>query len=263
MSTGLHIETVDRIGIIRLDRPAELNALTFATVEEIAAQVQRWEVDGETDGVVITGSGQKAFAAGADIRELQDKSVQEMTARGMQHAMTALRESSLISVAAVNGLALGGGFELALSCDIRLATPQASFGLPELGLGIIPGAGGTQLLTRYTNASVASYHILTGQPISADRAHQLGLVSELHEAEDLMAAAMEVIGTIASKGPLARQLAKRAIHGAAHAGMDSGLEIELLAQAAIFGTQEREEGLNAFLERRTPSFIPRPRPRKD
>lgn len=263
MSSGLHIETIDRIGVIRLDRPAELNALTFASVEEIAAQIQRWETGGDIDGVVITGSGQKAFAAGADIRELQDKSVQEMTARGMQHAMTALRQSSLISVAAVNGLALGGGFELALSCDIRVATSQASFGLPELGLGIIPGAGGTQLLTRYTNASVASYHILTGQPISAERAHQLGLVSELHEAQDLMEAALKVIGTIASKGPLARQLAKRAIHAAAHSGMDAGLEIELLAQAAIFGTQERDEGLSAFLDRRTPSFIPHTRPRKD
>lgn len=252
--TGLRLEIEGGIGFIRLNRPREHNALTFEIVDRIAGQIQQWEDSGQVSGVIVAGEGGKAFAAGADIRELLAKRVEDMVGPGMQHAMARIRNSTLPSVAAVDGVAFGGGFELALACDIRIATPRSRFGLPEVGLGVIPGAGGTQLLSRYAGISVANYHILTGKPMDAERAYQLGLVSELHEPDRLEPAAVELVHQISSKGPLSRRLAKRVIQASAESSMTSGLELELFAQAALFGTPDRAEGLQAFLERRPPSF---------
>lgn len=254
MSDKIATEILGRVGVITITRPDALNALTFAIVERIARQFETWCSEGSVDGVVVSGAGDRAFAAGADIAELQGKSVADMIDTGMQRWLTRIRESPLPSVAAVSGFAFGGGCELALACDIRLATPTSKFGLPELGLGIIPGAGGTQLLSRYAGISVASYHILTGRPMSAERAHQIGLVSEIHEAPAIRDAAVGLVESMAAKGPLALRLAKRAIRASADTSLAAGLEVELLAQAALFGTEERAEGLAAFVEKRTPHF---------
>lgn len=254
MNDAVTAETSGRVGIITVNRPDALNALTFDVVRAISQQFDAWRDDQSVHGVVITGAGDRAFAAGADITELQDKRVAEMTGTGMQHWMTAIRESPLPSVAAVRGFALGGGFELALACDIRIATPASKFGFPETGLGIIPGAGGTQLLSRYAGISVANYHVLTGALMSAERAHQLGLVSELHDAADIRDAAIALVQAMSERGPLAMRLAKRAIRSSADTSLAAGLEIELLAQAALFGTPERDEGLAAFVGKRTPNF---------
>lgn len=254
MNAAITAEVTGRVGVITVNRPDALNALTFDVVRTIAQQFGTWRDDQSIHGVVITGAGDKAFAAGADITELQRKRVPEMTDTGMQHWMSTIRESPLPSVAAVSGFALGGGFELALACDIRIATPASKFGLPETGLGIIPGAGGTQLLSRYAGVSVANYHVLTGAPMSAERAHQLGLVSELHDAAQLRDAAIALVELMAGRGPLALRLAKRAIRASSDTSLAAGLEIELLAQAALFGTEERDEGLAAFVGKRQPNF---------
>lgn len=254
MNVAVIAEVAGRTGIITVNRPDALNALTFDVVRTIAQQFDTWRDDQSVHGVVITGAGDRAFAAGADVTELQRKSVPEMTDTGMQHWMTAIRESPLPSVAAVSGFALGGGFELALACDIRIATPDSKFGFPETGLGIIPGAGGTQLLSRYAGVSVANYHVLTGAVMSADRAHQLGLVSELHDPAQLRDAAIALVDRMATRGPLATRLAKRTIRASSDTSLAAGLEIELLAQAALFGTEERSEGLAAFVGKRQPDF---------
>ncbi|MEW1975227.1 enoyl-CoA hydratase-related protein [Microbacterium profundi] len=254
MNAAVTAEVVGRAGVITVNRPDALNALTYDVVRTIAQQFDTWRDDQHVHGVVITGAGDRAFAAGADITELQRKRVPEMTDTGMQHWMTAIRESPLPSIAAVSGFALGGGFELALACDIRIATPASKFGFPETGLGIIPGAGGTQLLSRYAGVSVANYHVLTGALMSAERAHQLGLVSELHEPAALRDAAIALVETMAGRGPLALRLAKRAIRASSDTSLAAGLEIELLAQAALFGTEERDEGLAAFIGKRQPDF---------
>lgn len=251
---GLRIAVQDGVGWITLDRPEALNALTFELVDGIAAQVSAWADDPEIDVVVIAGAGDRAFAAGADIPQLRAKTGVEMTRRGMQHAITAIRESSLPTVAAVNGIAYGGGFELALACDIRIAVPQAKFAFPEVGLGIIPGAGGTQMLTRITGSSVAAFQILTGRPMSADRAYQLGIVAAVHEPDELRTAAMEIAQGIRAKGPTAIRLAKAAIAAAQDTSMAAGLQVELLAQAVLFETADRDEGMAAFVERRQARF---------
>ncbi|WP_162622944.1 enoyl-CoA hydratase/isomerase family protein [Microbacterium suaedae] len=252
--TGLRTDVSDGIGTITLARPKALNALTSEVTETLAAQIRAWEASASVDVVIVTGEGDRAFAAGADIPELRSKSGIEMTHRGMQHAISTVRESTLPTLAAVNGLAFGGGFELALACDVRIAVPRATFALPETGLGIIPGAGGTQMLTRIAGPSVASHLILTGAHMRADRAYELGIVSSIHEPEDLEAAAIELAQAMRGKGPRALRLAKAAIAAAHDTSMSAGLQIELLAQAVLFETADRDEGMDAFLERRQPHF---------
>lgn len=252
--SALRTEAVDGIGTITLARPEALNALTFEMTREIATQLREWEQSSAVDVIIVTGEGDRAFAAGADIPELRSKSGIEMTRCGMQHAVSALRESTIPTIAAVNGLAFGGGFELALACDIRIAVPRAKFAFPETGLGILPGAGGTQMLTRLAGASVASHLILTGEHMRADRAYELGIVSSIHESEEFAAAATELAQTVQSKGPRALRLAKAAISAAHDTSMAAGLQVELLAQAVLFETADRDEGMDAFLARRQPHF---------
>ena len=252
--SGLAAEIADGVGTITLDRPEALNALTGKVTELIAARIREWEASSSVDVVIITGAGDRAFAAGADIPELRSKSGIEMTRRGMQHAVSALRESTLPTIAAVNGLAFGGGFELALACDVRLSVPRATFAFPETGLGIIPGAGGTQMLTRIAGSSVASHLILTGAHLGADRAYALGIVASIHEPDELMTEANRLAQEMRSKGPRALRLAKAAIAAAQDTSMSAGLQVELLAQAVLFETADRDEGMDAFVARRQPHF---------
>lgn len=243
-----------RIGIVTISRPEALNALTFDLAEQLAATWRSWESTGAVDAIVLQSEGEKAFVAGADIAELDEKNSAEMLQKGMQDSFRTIRTSSIPSVVAVQGLALGGGFELAMSCDIRVASPNASFGLPETGLGIIPGAGGTQMLSRYAGISMANYHILTGIPMTAERALQVGLVGAIYPAPELRNEAFNLAQKIQGRGPLATRLAKLAIRSSADTSFDAGLELELLAQASLFGTQQPKEGFAAFGERRKPDF---------
>lgn len=171
----------------------------------------------------------------------------------MQEFFTWLRNYPKPTIAAVNGFAFGGGFELALSCDIRIASERAKLGLPELSLGIIPGAGGTQLVTRIAGSGTALFHILTGLPMTAAEARDRGLVSEVCEPAQLTARASELAQLIRARGPLAAQLAKLSV-GAAHSDPATGLVVEKLAQAVLFGTADAREGMAAFLDKRPPQF---------
>lgn len=250
----------DGVGTITLNRPSALNALNEQMLGEVRETLSIWLTDDAVDVVVITGQGTKSFAAGADIGELAGKNPIEMaSATGMQECLTAIRTYSKPTIAAVNGFAFGGGFELALSCDIRIASDSAKLGLPELSLGIIPGAGGTQLLTRLAGPGPALYHVLTGLPMTAPRALELGVIAEVLPGEDLLQRAVEIAGRIRSNGPLASQLAKVAI-GAATSEAGTGFLVEKLAQAVAFSTPDAQEGMNAFLDKRSPQFndqIPR------
>lgn len=247
-------DVADGVGTLTITRPAALNALNEQVLRELRDMLTSWIDDPAVDVVVLTGAGEKAFAAGADIAELAAKGAIEMAAAtGMQEFMTWLRNYPKPTIAAVNGFAFGGGFELALSCDIRIASERATLGLPELSLGIIPGAGGTQLVTRIAGSGTALFHILTGLPMTAIEARDRGLVSEVCEPARLSARAGELAQLIRSRGPLAAQLAKLSV-GSAHSDPATGLLVEKLAQAVLFGTADAREGMTAFLDKRPPQF---------
>lgn len=252
--TLIRSDVTDGVGVITLARPEALNALNNQLLSELRTTLTEWAASPAVDVVVVTGDGPKAFAAGADISELVSKDAIEMSAgSGMQELFTWINEFPKPTIAAVNGYAFGGGFELALACDIRIASKNARLGLPELSLGIIPGAGGTQLLSKLAGSGTALFHVLTGVPMTADRAHELGVVSEVTTSDALLERAVELGQMIRSKGPLATRLAKLAIR-ASEEGAKSGLLIEKLAQAVLFSTPDATEGMTAFLEKRTPHF---------
>lgn len=244
----------DGVGTATLTRPAAMNALNEQLLRELRETLTAWEHSADVDVVVITGAGEKAFAAGADIGELVGKGPIEMAgASGMQEFFTWISNYPKPSIAAVNGFAFGGGLELALACDIRIASENAKLGLPELALGIIPGAGGTQLLTSLAGRGPALFHILTGIPLGADEARAAGIVSEVTARAELLGRACELAQLIRAKGPLAARLAKLAV-SAAHADPATGLLVEKLSQAVLFATADAKEGMTAFLEKRPPEF---------
>lgn len=254
--SAVQIETKLEAGIARLtlNRPAALNALNDQMLDEMRVALSAWERDPAVAVVIITGSGQRAFAAGADIAELAGKDPLEMAlGSGMQEFFTWLAGYAKPTIAAVNGYAFGGGFELALSCDIRIASTTAKLGLPELSLGIIPGAGGTQRLSRIVGQGPALYYVLSGTPITADRALELNVISECLAPEALLERADELARTIQRQGPVAARLAKLAIRDT-QPGLETGLLVEKLAQAVLFSTAEKQEGMAAFLEKRPPNF---------
>ncbi|MEW6114338.1 MAG: enoyl-CoA hydratase-related protein, partial [Thermodesulfobacteriota bacterium] len=196
------------------------------------------------------GAGEKAFVAGADIRSLRERSM-AATLRGEgQRILNRWEAMEKVSIAAINGFALGGGCELALACDIRIAAEKAVLGLPEINLAIVPGAGGTQRLTRLVGLGKAKEMILTGDLLNAREALSVGLVNKVVPDTELMSSAREMAKKILAKGPLAVKLAKAAINSGANADLQTGLVIERLAQTVLFGTEDRREGIDAFLEKR-------------
>lgn len=253
-ATLIETSVVAGIGTLTLNRPEALNALNDQLLEEMLTTLVAWEGDPMVAVVIITGSGQRAFAAGADISELASKDALEMAlGRGMQEFFTWLARYPKPTIAAVNGYAFGGGFELALCCDVRIASANASLGLPELALGIIPGAGGTQRLSRIVGQGPALYHVLTGLPMGAARALELNVISECVAAEKLLERATDVARMIQKQGPAAARLAKLAIRET-QPGLESGLLVEKLAQAVLFSTTQKREGMAAFLEKRPANF---------
>jgi enoyl-CoA hydratase len=245
----------DGLGLLTIHRPAVLNALDLRTLEELAevvAEVER----GAARALLVTGAGEKAFVAGADIGAMSAMSPAEARAfAGRGHDLLArLERLPVPTIAAVNGFALGGGCELALACDLVYASERARFGLPEVGLGIIPGFGGTQRLPRRIGAMRALELILTGEPCDAARARELGLVLEVLPPERLLPHASEQARKILSRGPLAVAQAKRMVHAGAGLPLASGCELEQQGFAATLATADAREGMRAFLERRPPRF---------
>jgi enoyl-CoA hydratase len=251
----LLVERRDRVAIITINRPEKRNALNIKTREEGAALLEELSTDDSVRVVVFTGAGDKAFIAGADIAEFAGRtaSMQRnvMTGRSL---FTAIDSFPKPVIAMINGYCLGGGCEMALACDIRIASENASFGQPEINLGIIPGGGGTQRLTRLVGEGKAMELILTGEIIDARTAFSIGLVNHVVPADQLETKTMEIATRIAEKGPIALRLAKEAVKLASRSNLDEGLRREVDLFALCFATEDKDEGVQAFLEKRKPEF---------
>ncbi|WP_409300345.1 enoyl-CoA hydratase/isomerase family protein [Peribacillus sp. SCS-155] len=254
MANNLLINVEDGIGIITINRPEVRNALNAETLRELEAVLEEWRENDEVAVVIFTGAGEKSFAAGADIAQLQQRTMRDALKPNMTSVYRKIEEYEKATIAAINGYALGGGLELALACDLRIAADHAKLGLPELNLAIIPGAGGTQRLTRIVGKGKAMEMILLGDMVSAEEASRIGLVSKAVKKEDLLQEAMEMARKLAAKGPLAVRLAKAVIHHGADADMGMALMMEKLAQTILMGSEDKLEGTRAFLEKRKPVF---------
>src|SRR6187431_2547418 len=244
----------EAIATLTIDRPDVKNALNLETVEQVRAALRTIDADPSVGVVIVTGAGESAFVSGADINDIR--------ARGRAEGLAAINSSLFAeierfprpTIAAINGYALGGGCELALACDIRIAADTAKFGQPELGLGIIPGAGATQRLPRIVGLGRAKHLILTGEIIDAKQALEMGLVSAVTPPGQVQIRAREMAKRILRQGPLAAKLAKLALNASARVDLDSGLLIETLAQALCYGSEDKLEGTTAFLEKRKAKF---------
>ncbi|ATG50152.1 enoyl-CoA hydratase [Brachybacterium vulturis] len=252
--TALRTEVRDRIGTITLHRPEQRNALNQALLAELSTVLDAWEADAAVQGIIITGSGPQAFAAGADISEVAAWGVTEGLAATMQRLYDRLQDFPKPTLAALNGVAMGGGLELSMSCDIRIAAEEARMGLPEVGLGVLPSAGGTQRLSRLVGTGRALEMILTGRALTAEQAERYGLVTTVVPAADLLPTAAEIMTRILAKGPLAIRLAKMVIGPGHDTDQRTGLLLEQLAQTLLFTTADKAEGTAAFLEKRAPDF---------
>jgi enoyl-CoA hydratase len=252
----LSIIVEDGVALLTVQRPDKLNALNAATVRELGRAVTELREDTATRGVIVTGAGDKAFVAGADIGELATMTPigGVATSREGQVILRALERMPKPVVAAVNGFALGGGLELALACHLRVASTRARFGLPEVKLGIIPGYGGTVRLPRIVGRGRALELILTGEMIDAQEAHRIGLVNRIAEPAELLTVTQRLVRTIIANGPLAVALALESV---AHAEATSS-EDALLYESNLFGllaaTEDMREGMRAFLEKRSPDY---------
>ncbi len=244
----------DNVGTIAINRPDVRNALSTQVLGDIRGALAEFRYDDEVGVVVFTGAGDRAFAAGADINELRERTFLDALASLMQAVYDEIEDYEKPTIAAVNGLALGGGCELAMACDIRIASENARFGQPEVNLSIIPGAGGTQRLARLVGKGKATEMILTGEIIGAEEAHRVGLVTRVISSDELVAAVRETARSIMSKGPLAIRLAKLAIRTGFETDLKTGLVIERLAQAVLLTSEDKREGTSAFLEKREPEF---------
>lgn len=250
----IRTEVTDQVGTLTLHRPDQRNALTATMQAEIAQALDAWAADDAVRGVIITGSGPKAFAAGADISELATWNTADGLAATMQRLFDRIQDFPKPTLAALNGVAMGGGLELAMSCDIRIAADSASIGLPEVGLGVLPGAGGTQRLSRLVGAGRALEMILTGRVLTAEQAERYGLVTTLVPAAELLPTAAEIMASILAKGPLAIRLAKLVVGPGAETDQRTGLLLEQLAQTLLYTTEDKAEGAAAFLAKRAPEF---------
>ena len=249
-------EVKDGILYLTLNRPDVRNALSPEMWRDIQTAVQQAKTDDDVRVIIVSGNGGKALASGADIREIHDRDYLKMLEATTSVSLKALEDLYKPVICAVNGYALGGGCELAMACDIRIATKRSKFGQPEVGLGIMPGAGGTQRLARLVGPGKAKELIFTGRIISAEEAASIGLVNQVTEddPEALMKAAEDMARQIMSKGPMAVNLAKISINLGLETDINTGLMIERLAQTIAFSTQDRKEGTAAFLEKRPANF---------
>jgi enoyl-CoA hydratase len=249
-------EETDGIGLITINRPKSLNALNTEVLDELIPLLENIDRNEDIRVLIFTGAGEKAFVAGADIQELakltplQGKAFAE---KGHQ-ALFQIQSLSIPVIAAVNGFALGGGLELSLACDFIYASENAKFGQPEINLGIIPGFGGTQRLPRIVGKNTAKEMILTGRTISAEESRELGFVSRVLPAEELLAEVQKTARTMAAKGRVSLNAAKQAINRGMDVDLATGCTIEIDAFALCLSSEDAKEGTSAFLEKRKPEF---------
>jgi enoyl-CoA hydratase len=250
---NIAVEKDGAIGIVTLNRPQQLNALSYGLVKELALAMEALDQDPEVRVLVVTG-GEKVFAAGADIKEMAEAGPFDERVQGRLAFRDRINKISKPVVAAVSGYALGGGCELALSCDIIVASETARFGQPEINLGTIPGSGGTQRLTRLVGKYRAMEMVLVGEYIDAADALRLGLANKVVPVELLLEEAKKIAGKIAAKPPLAVKFVKESINKALNTTLDEGLEFERKSFYLLFSSEDRKEGMKAFLEKRKPEF---------
>ncbi|MBI4504885.1 MAG: enoyl-CoA hydratase/isomerase family protein [Chloroflexi bacterium] len=251
------VEREGAVAIVTINRPKVLNALNTATVTEIEAVFDELDHDASVRAIIVTGAGERSFVAGADINELLAMTgaaeARAYTGRG-QVILTKIEQLSKPVVAAINGYALGGGLEIALACDIRIAADTARLGIPEINLALIPGYGGTQRLPRLVGKGMAKLMALTGDHVTADEAYRIGLVERVVPAADVRSAALALAQKLAEKAPVAVKMIKDAINQGVEADLIRGLAIESQAMAICFATEDRVEGTSAFLEKRKPQW---------
>jgi len=254
---GLRIAVDGRVATVTVNRPDVLNALNTTLLEELLATLTDLGADPGVGVLVLTGEGDRSFIAGADIKEMAGKTPLEARAyselgQEIAHKLETMRKPT---IAAVNGYALGGGCEMALACDVRLASENAEFGQPEINLGIIPGWGASQRLARATNIGYAKELILTGRRVDAAEALERGLVQHVYPPADLMRAAWEMAAEMASKSPVALYYAKEATNRSLHGDIGGNLVHEADLYSLMFSTDDAREGLSAFVEKRQASFV--------
>ena len=254
----IRLQVEENIAVVRLDRPP-VNALNVQLQNELGDAFEEIRTMNHVGAVIITGSGDKAFMAGAEIKMLSEMGQEEALrmSESTQYVFNMIQAFDRVVIAAVNGLALGGGCELALACDMRVADETAVLGFPEVGLGLFPGAGGTQRLTRLVGMGKAKELILTGDPIDAAEAKEIGLVERLVSQGDAVTEARKIAKRILLRGPVAVAKAKEAINEGINMPMKGGLKIEAQLFSELFQTRDHKEGINAFLERRPPRFFGR------
>lgn len=246
-------ETVDRVGVIRLNRPEALNALNVEVMHALVEAAESFQADANIMAIVITGN-EKAFAAGADIKEMADKTYIEMQQSDWFSQWERLTAVRLPIIAAVNGYALGGGCELAMMADLIIAGPKSKFGQPEINLGVIPGMGGSQRLTRSIGKSKAMDMVLTGRMMDGEEAERAGLVARLVEDEKVVDTAMEIAETIASKSRPVVMIAKEAVNAVFETNLSQGLLFERRTFHALFALEDQKEGMAAFANKRQAEF---------
>jgi len=249
----LLVDVKDNVGVITLNRPKQLNALCDELIGELNDATSKMDTDDEVRCIIVTGS-EKAFAAGADISEMATKEFVPAYRKNMFKDWTKIMDVSKPVIAAVNGFALGGGCELAMSCDIIIAGDRAKFGQPEIKLGVIPGCGGTQRLVKAIGKSKAMEMVLTGDMIGAEQAEKDGLVSRVVPAAELMESTMETAKKIAAYSLPIAAMCKEAVNGSYDLGLNEGLRLERRLFHASFATQDQKEGMDAFLNKRAADF---------
>lgn len=257
MTTNFATITTDvhqHIGVITIDREEKRNALSSSVLAEIGQVLTEWETTDQVAAVLFTGAGEKAFIAGADISQLASYDMAHGLRAEMQRLYDRIEDYAKPTMAAINGVAMGGGLELAMACDIRIAAEHTKLGLPETRLGVIPGAGGTQRLTRLVGPGRALDMIVTARIIDAATAERYGLLTQVVAADELQDTAYSLLAGVLEKGPMAIRLARMVVKQGAEADQKTGLMLETLAQSLLYTTQDKVEGAEAFLAKRPAEF---------
>jgi enoyl-CoA hydratase len=242
------------LALITLNRPEKHNAVSLATLDDLHAAFSQAEADHAVRVIGLTGSGKKAFASGSDLSEVEHRDIRKALEPIVQGFAERMERSAKATIAAINGICMGGGLELALGCDIRIGTTNSIYATPEGKLGIIPGGGATQRLPRIVGKPWGMEMLLMGETINAERAYQIGLITRLLEQDELIPMLESMAAHIASFAPLVPQFMKSMVNYGLEAGQHSGLALEKFAQAALIETADKKEGLRAFLEKRPPNW---------
>ena len=247
-------ETNDPLALITINRPEKHNAISLQTLEELQASVNLAEKDESIRVIAITGAGGKAFASGSDLKEVAQRDLKKALEPIVQGLAAQLESIPKPTIAAIDGICMGGGLEIALGCDLRVCSPNSRFGTPEGKLGIIPGGGATARLPRIVGRAWAMEMMLMGEPITAEQALQIGLVTRLVKQDELLSEVQRMAEHLASFAPFVPQFMKTMIHKGMEGSLSSALALEKFGQGARIQTEDKEEGIDAFLNKRTPKF---------